>query len=378
MTPDFETSLSYCTYCPKLCRHTCPVSHAEARETLVPQAKMATLRLLRRGDVETDADHAAVLYGCTGCLACTTACRHGITPGKHLLTARADMEQAGVGHPALADLPERVRETSQRAALVAREALGAMPAQVEGSLKGNGEGTGERDARIAFFPACDDPGLGAPALRLFARAGVTDAGLAAVSLGCGGYPLLAGGFPVAFRLHAEVVARELARYERVVMACPACVVTMREEYPRHGVALRPEVLHPTEFLESLAREGRLPLPHKDQENAEAQGTAFYHDPCYLGRHSGLYEAPRRLLQAARMEVREFSRNQAEGECSGGGGVLPITAPATARAIAEHRLEEVREAGLETVVTACGTCKRQLGQSGVVVRDIIEILEEATR
>ena len=386
MTPDLETSLSYCTYCPKLCRHTCPVSHAEARETLVPQAKMATLRLLRRGDVETDTDNAAVLYGCTGCLACTTACRHGITPGKHLLTARADMEQAGVGHPALEDLPERVRETAKRAALLAREALGMLSAHTGGALNGDGEENrhekGERETRIAFFPACDDPGLGAPALRLFERAGVTDAGLAEMSLGCGGYPLLAGGFPVAFRLHAEVVARELARYERVVMACPACVVTMREEYPRHGVALRPEVLHPAEFLESL--QGRLPLPQaahaheKQHEKGETRGTAFYHDPCYLGRHSGVYEAPRRLLQAARMEVREFSRNQAEGECSGGGGVLPLTAPATAQAIAEHRLEEVREAGLETVVTACGTCKRQLGQSGVVVRDIIEILEEATR
>jgi Fe-S oxidoreductase len=134
------------------------------------------------------------------------------------------------------------------------------------------------------------------------------------------------------------------------------------------------VLHPAEFLDTLRE--RLPLPRAQKE--DARGTAFYHDPCYLGRHSGVYEAPRRLLQAARMEVREFSRNQAEGECSGGGGVLPITAPATARAVAEHRLEEVREAGLETVVTACGTCKRQLGQSGVVVRDIIEILEEATR
>ncbi|HEX2568287.1 MAG TPA: (Fe-S)-binding protein [Polyangia bacterium] len=377
MTPDLETSLSYCTYCPKLCRHTCPVSHAEARETLVPQAKMAMLRLLRRGDMETEADNAAVLYGCTGCLACTTACRHGITPGKHLLTARADMESAGAGHPALEDLPERVRETARRAAHAAREALGTRPA-ADRSAPSNGEAgeraNGEREARVAFFPACDDPGLGVTALRLFERAGVTDAGLAEVSLGCGGYPLLAGGFPVAFRLHAEVVARELARYERVVMACPACVVTMREEYPRHGVALRPEVLHPAEFLDTLRE--RLPLPRAQKE--DARGTAFYHDPCYLGRHSGVYEAPRRLLQAARMEVREFSRNQAEGECSGGGGVLPITAPATARAVAEHRLEEVREAGLETVVTACGTCKRQLGQSGVVVRDIIEILEEATR
>ena len=47
--PGLETSLTYCTYCPKLCRHTCPVSNATARETLTPQTKMATMRLLRIG-----------------------------------------------------------------------------------------------------------------------------------------------------------------------------------------------------------------------------------------------------------------------------------------------------------------------------------------
>ena len=71
--------------------------------------------------------------------------------------------------------------------------------------------------------------------------------------------------------------------------------------------------------------------------------AFYQDPCYLGRWLGVYDAPRRLAGKAVDELREFSRARNESECSGGGGLLPATMPATARAIAEHRLAEVREA-----------------------------------
>src|SRR5262245_11540807 len=112
--PDLERSLSYCTFCPKLCRHTCPVSNAEARETLTPQTKMATMRLYRTGRV---AEPAAVepLYGCTGCGACTEACKHHVTPGRHLFTGRADAEARGDGHPALAGLDARVRAHAERA-----------------------------------------------------------------------------------------------------------------------------------------------------------------------------------------------------------------------------------------------------------------------
>ena len=158
------------------------------------------------------------------------------------------------------------------------------------------------------------------------------------------------------------MARQLSGYARVVVHCPACAFTMRNEYRAFGVPLHPTVEHTVEFLEGFAE--RLPVKSK-------RASAFYHDPCYLGRHLGLYDPPRRLAGKVVDELREFSRSRHESECSGGGGLLPITMPETAEAIAEHRLSEVREAEVREVVTACATCKRRLSRGDVTAVDLIE-------
>ncbi len=360
MTPDLETSLSYCTYCPKLCRHACPVSNAEARETVVPQAKMATMRRLRldvTGSGERDAAKAEseVLYACSGCGACTEACLHGITVGPALMIGRAEAEQAGRGHPALAGLAERFEAHSLEAGLKIRDAAPASRRPVE--------------AQVAFLPGCESPAVAAPMLALCDRVGAEYVAVADGPHSCGGYPLYAAGLHDAFRAHAQRYAESLKGYARVVVHCPACAWTMRTQYRAFGVALAPTVEHTTEFLQGFAE--RLPI-------ARRAPAAFYHDPCYLGRHLGQYEAPRRLASRALDELREFSRARRDAECSGGGGLLPITMPATADAISDHRLEEVKEAGLDRVVTACATCKRRLTRDGVTAIDLVELLDEATR
>jgi Fe-S oxidoreductase len=271
------------------------------------------------------------------------------------MAAREEAEGASVGHPALVDLAARVRAKAKKAAATAREAVPPLRVKTE--------------AELAWLPGCEAPEAVTAALALLDRAGAEHVSLAVTSLGCGGYPLYAAGQHAALRDHAETVARELHGYARVAVACPACAWLMKHEYPRRGVELRPSVINAVELLDELS--ARLPA-------VSPSGAAYYHDPCYLGRHQGVYDAPRRLLKSAVKDVREFSRQRGEAECSGGGGVLPVTAPATAAAIAEHRLEEVREAGVRRVVTACPTCRRQLARDGVEVRDLIELVEEATR
>src|SRR4051794_30290736 len=114
--PDLATSLEYCTYCPNLCRHVCPVSNAEPRETLIPRAKMAAFRRLRGDALELTVESAAPLYACTGCGACTEACLHNVEPGEALQLARALAVRGHAGSPALAELPARVEERARQAA----------------------------------------------------------------------------------------------------------------------------------------------------------------------------------------------------------------------------------------------------------------------
>jgi Fe-S oxidoreductase len=353
--PDLETSLDYCTYCPKLCRHTCPVSNAEARETLVPRDKMATMRRLRLREGDVNVVETEPIYGCTGCGACTAFCLHGVEVGPALFRGRDEAEREGRGHPALRDLPSRFDQHSREATRAIRQATPTERRPLE--------------AQVAFMPGCDAPDLAAPLLALADRIGAEYLSIAETQHACGGYPLFAAGQFDAFRLHAERMAEELRGYARVIVHCPACAWLMKTQYRAFGVPLSPRVEHTVEFLEGFAE--RLPV-------SELQPEAFYHDPCYLGRHQKLYDPPRRLLAKALTRVREFSRAREQSECSGGGGLLPVTMPAAAEAISEQRLIEVKEAGADRVVTACATCKKRLTRDGVRAIDLIEALEAATR
>lgn len=353
--PDVETQLSYCTYCPKLCRHTCPVSNVTARETLTPRDKMASMRLLRRAEVEPTVAQTEPLYGCTGCGACTDFCLYKVEPGTTLFRGRAEAEREGRGHPALANFVSRFAQHSSRAAAALKDAVPLFRRPAE--------------ARVAFFPGCDDPPLAQTMLELCDRIGAEYVAIAAGEQGCAGYPLLAAGQFDAFRLHAERMARQLAGYARLVVHCPACAWAMRTQYRAFGVPLAPSVEHTSEFLESFIE--RLPIKTR-------RPGAFYQDPCYLGRWLGVYDAPRRLAQKALDVVHEFSRNRNQAGCSGGGGLLPETMPEAAATIAEDRLAEVHQAGVGTVVTACPTCKRMLGRDGVETIDLVELLATASR
>ena len=351
--PDLQTSLSYCTYCPKLCRHTCPVSNASANESLTPRDKMATMRSLQLGELPATIEQTTPLYGCSGCGACTDACQHKVEPGIALMQGRAEAERDGRGHPALRQLLPRMQAKSVAAAAKTRELVPAHKRPTE--------------AQVAFFPGCEKPELATTMLQLCDRIGADYVGVTAGEHGCGGYPLFAGGLHDAFRLHAERMAKQLEGYARVVVHCPACAWAMKTQYRAFGVPLKPRVEHSSEFLESFVE--RLPVKQRREPT-------FYHDPCHLGRWMGVYEPPRRLLRKTMDDVREFSRSRHESECSGGGGLLPATMPETADAIAQARLTEVKQAGASTVVSSCPTCTRRLNRDGVQALDLIEVLAQA--
>ena len=347
--------LDTCTYCPKLCRQACPVSNATPREALIPQQKMETANLLRQGHLPWNRDYTEVLYGCSGCGACTAVCAHGNQPGRILMLARGAAEERRTGHPALDRLDERFRARGERLATELRKRIAPAKRTDE--------------ARVAFHPGCDTvesaPDDLDAAMKVFDRVAdyvrVTDG-----DEPCGGYPLWAAGRMDAFRYHARRFAESLRKHARVVSSCPACVWLLREVYPHEGIGVRPEITHLLEFLESFS--GSLPEVH------EGRQPALYHDPCYLGRYGGVYEGPRRLLGRV-ADVKEFSRNRAESECSGGGGLVPKTMPTTARDMARRRLRELGESGAKRVVTACPTCKKQFSraQEGVEVVDLVTLL-----
>jgi Fe-S oxidoreductase len=340
-----------------MCRHSCPVAQADGRETFTPQRKMQRLNELRRGQIGWDAASADPLWACTGCRHCTVYCVHGNEPATVLFAGRAEATARGAGHPSLAEYPDRFAAREERLARQLRDQLAAEPASAA--------------ADVAFWPGCDavDKHVDdvAAALALFARLGAGPIRLVAGAQTCGGYPLLAAGHPDLFRRHAGKVAAELAPYRKVVLNCSACVFAMRALYPAEGVALAAEVLHISEYLAEAS--DRIPRP-------ETPRPVYYHDPCYLSRHVGIADAPRRVL-ARVAEVREFAWSRTDSDCCGGAGVLPKTMPAVADAMARRRLGEIARKGGGTVATGCATCAFMLKRnapSSVEVHELTALVQ----
>jgi dimethylglycine catabolism B len=325
--------LDYCTFCPKMCRHACPVSTASGRETYIPQVKMDRLNQLRLGRSAWTTESTDPLWACTGCRHCTMYCDHGNEPGLVLFTGRAAAVDHGVPHPALAGYAERFRHREER-----------LSAQLATGFKENLATEGE----IGFWPGCDavDKGTSdiAAAMALFERAG-QDVKIVEAPQACAGYPLLAAGHRDLFRWHASRVAASLRGFKKVAVGCSACLYAMRAQYAAEGVHLGAEVVSLADVLAPAAQ--NLACPVKPRP-------VYYHDPCYNARYNNVVEQPRRAL-AQLAEVREFSWNKCDTECCGGGGLLPKTMPLVADQMAKRRLAEVQASGGGLVVTSCATC-----------------------
>ena len=168
----------------------------------------------------------------------------------------------------------------------------------------------------------------------------------------------------------------------IVTTCPHCFHTIANEYPQFGGNY--VVKHHTEFIDELVREGKLKVSRRNDR------AVTYHDPCYLGRHNGEYEAPRKLLQAIPgIELVEMGRNRENGYCCGGGGggmwMDSFTAKHTKMRLSEKRAMEAASTGANVLAVACPfevsrfeDAVKSTGNEHVSVNDILELLDRSMR
>jgi Fe-S oxidoreductase len=186
---------------------------------------------------------------------------------------------------------------------------------------------------------------------------------------------------VARRLGDEATFQQLAkrnidslaqyRFNRIVTCDPHSFHVLKNEYGALGGHY--PVSHHSGYIAELMAAGRL--------NTEAhQGASVtYHDPCYLGRYNGEYEAPRQVLRGLGIEVKEMQRSGFRARCCGGGGGAPITDIPGKQRIPDMRMNDIRETGAEVVAVGCPQCTAML--EGVVaprpvIKDIAELVAEA--
>jgi Fe-S oxidoreductase len=200
---------------------------------------------------------------------------------------------------------------------------------------------------------------------------------------CCGHDLLWEGDTQGFRtlaaLNAALIRESGA--QRVVTACPACARALRGDYPIHGVGLGVEVLHLAELLASSEFRGPRSGP---QDVTHHASLVTYQDPCRLGRHMGVYDAPRQAIGRLGLELVEMPRNRANALCCGTNGWTHCAV--ANKAIQVDRLREARATGAELLVTACIKCQIHLrcamqdqllsDEIAIEIKDLATLVAEA--
>jgi Fe-S oxidoreductase/uncharacterized membrane protein YhaH (DUF805 family) len=166
---------------------------------------------------------------------------------------------------------------------------------------------------------------------------------------------------------------------KIVVTCPHCFNTLGREYRQLGANY--SVLHHTQLLNRLVRDKKLVPVSPVAEDIT------YHDPCYLGRHNKVYEAPRELIEAAGAKLTEMPRHADRSFCCGAGGARMWMEEHIGKRINHERVDEALATGATTVATACPFCRVMVtdgvndrqeaaGREGVDVRDVAQLLLES--
>ena len=184
-------------------------------------------------------------------------------------------------------------------------------------------------------------------------------------------------------LFAQMAAENVAALDEIkpkviVTTCPHCFHTIGNEYPQFGGKY--VVKHHTEFIGELIRDGKLKI------SANGGGSVTYHDPCYLGRHNGIYDEPRSLIESTGAKLTEPSRTRSNSFCCGaGGGQFWKEEEKGNERVSTNRYRELKGTGAKTVATGCPFCMRMIVEetakeepAAMEVLDIAEMLAKNLR
>jgi hypothetical protein len=168
---------------------------------------------------------------------------------------------------------------------------------------------------------------------------------------------------------------EKASAETIVTTCAGCYRAFKETYQRlkEEEGSEVKVVHITELLDQLAEKGKIAFSSKKKVRVT------YHDPCHLGRHGGVYESPRRLIERVKgAQLVEMKTNHSYAHCCGAGGGVKSTHPSLATQVARQRIGEALEINSDLLLTACPFCKTNLeGASNELIKvvDVVEYLAD---
>ncbi|MFC1982859.1 heterodisulfide reductase-related iron-sulfur binding cluster [Chloroflexota bacterium] len=316
------------------------------------------------------------IWTCATCKSCIQQCPRGVETIDYVKSLRKIIVQTGAGY-----LPKSLRQALVNLASVgnpfgeAPEKRGIWTADLE--LK-----PFTQDMELLLFMGCFagyDPLVKKAAFALIniLKGADVNFGILGSQESCCGESANKAGNEDLFHKLAEknIHAFNASGVRQIVTISPHCYHTFKNEYPKLGGDF--EVLHYTQYLAQLIEDGRLRF------NKELDKRITYHDPCYLGRHNGIYNEPREVLSAIPgLEVVEMPLSQEISFCCGGGGGKIWLETKKEDRISDLRLQQAITIGASILAVACPYCMVNLEDSklvnneSIVIKDIAELVWEA--
>jgi len=339
-----------CGYCKRLC-----TLHAgRTWESATPRGKWMLLRKYMKGEIKFNEEIVKDFLLCTTCKRCDGVCQ--------------------------VDIPIQHRWDALRGILIQRDKLPTFPAfeMMGASVEGQKNiWAGKRDRRDSWFPkdisyepkaeigywaGCTasmlETEIAENAVRILHEGGVKFTYLGKDEACCGAPMFMAGKWDV----FEEIVRYNIAEIKKrgiktLVLSCPGCWMTLshthREWGGKLGLTWDVEIKHISEITQELIEQGRLKLDHPVNE------TVTWHDSCHMGRHGGIYDPPRKVLQSIPgLNMLEMKHNREDALCCGS----VLTRIGDSRAsdkIADIRIKEAEDIGAGCIVSTCPCCEFQL-------------------
>jgi Fe-S oxidoreductase len=320
------------------------------------------------------------IWACTTCGFCTSACPVFIVPAvDKIVEMRRYLVLDKAEFPKEMQTAFRGMETNGNPWGIAAATRGDWAKDLPVLTMAEAAG---REVEVLFWVGCagsyEDRAkkVSRALVELLARAGVSFAILGTEET-CNGDSARRMGNEYLFQMLAQQNVETLNGYgvKRIVTNCPHCFNVIRNEYPAFGGNY--EVVHGTELVAKLIAEGRLPMSERIEESIT------FHDPCYLGRYNGVYDAPRRILEAIPgLRLQELPRSRERGLCCGAGGGRMWMEEKLGSRINQARMKEIAEAGTDAVGVSCPFCMVMLGNAkeeiGASVQpfDVLELARRA--
>ena len=395
---EFENAALGCAQCGQ-CRaanwpskgifHSCPVTKVDGIakfEPLFARGKNLIMKGLLWGHLQLSQEISDVIYQCTLCGLCEEVCfnsqsesfdfpLHNIMDHVNTYEAlRADLVEAGFPIESQVPMNKAMVELLNPYERDNKEKVN-WTEKLDFKIKN----ANTEDSEILYFVGCtsgltpDIEKVAIATAKIFNKLGVDFSVFGEHEVCCGSVGMRTGdrnSFGKVAEKNAELFkGREI---KRIVTSCAGCYRTFKKDYGKRLDDI--EILHTVEFLQEIIMSKDIKLKNLDIKTT-------YHDPCHLGRHMKVYEAPRDLLNMI-SNLTEMKTNRVGAMCCGAGGGVKKGFPELSMEIAKNRVKEAEDTGAEYLVSTCPFCWRNLNDaivstgSNLKMVDLVELLLES--